>query len=348
MAKTLSASDAGQIAPDNAAEDAALSGNMIDDDCAELRWRDVLKIHSAADLFSRLDDTAMKELVADIEKHGVHQPVVLWVKGPKEKTRSGREVNWDRSIDDDRVFLLDGRNRLDAMEMSEKYKGGAAFRKGKSIDLVCGIEWIYELDYDGDPTTDPWDLVISLNAHRRHLTIEQKHKAIEALLKAKPERSDRATAAIAKVSPQTVTTVRRKLEATAQIEQLAERTGKDGRSRTVTPQKTPIVMLPEPAPLAAGEDDEAAAHCESRGTASEGAANEERVEAAIATVKRLTPEELNVFDEWYAEYRDTGATLVRAEPAPLPSSMTDEELRPYYNERMRREMKRRRSKEITG
>ena len=66
----------------------------------------------------------------------------------------------------------------------------------------------------------------------------------------------------------------------------------------------------------------------------------------VPLASRLAQEGL-IVDRWYAEYRDARATLVRAEPAPLPSSMTDEELRPYYNERMRREMKRRRSKEIT-
>ncbi len=42
-------------------------------------------------------------------------------------------------------------------------------------------------------------MVDSLNLHRRHLTQEQKHERIEALLKATPERSDNATAKLAKV-----------------------------------------------------------------------------------------------------------------------------------------------------
>ena len=41
---------------------------------------------------------------------------------------------------------------------------------------------------------DPYAYVISANVHRRHLNAEQKRTAIETLLKAKPEQSNRQIA----------------------------------------------------------------------------------------------------------------------------------------------------------
>jgi hypothetical protein len=58
---------------------------------------------------------------------------------------------------------------------------------------------------------DPFAYVVSANVHRRHLTTEQKREVVAALLKSRPERSDRATAAIAKVSDKTVGDVRSEL-----------------------------------------------------------------------------------------------------------------------------------------
>ena len=46
-----------------------------------------------------------------------------------------------------------------------------------------------------------------LNIQRRHLTAEQKRDLIAKLLRANPERSDRATAKIAKVDNKTVAVV---------------------------------------------------------------------------------------------------------------------------------------------
>jgi transposase len=81
------------------------------------------------------------------------------------------------------------------------------------------------------------EFVISQNAHRRHLTRDQKRNIVVGLLKAKPEASDRAIAEQAKVSDKTVGTVRRELEATAEIPQLTETKGKDGKTRAKQKQR---------------------------------------------------------------------------------------------------------------
>jgi len=67
-------------------------------------WRDVLPVHPAAELFPMMSEAELRELGEDIKKNGLKSPVVLWR---------------DRSTDADepfRWFLIDGRNRLDAME----------------------------------------------------------------------------------------------------------------------------------------------------------------------------------------------------------------------------------------
>jgi hypothetical protein len=57
-------------------------------------WRDVLPIHPAAELFPMMTEAELRELGEDIKKNDLHEGVVIF---------DGQ--------------LLDGRNRLDAMEL---------------------------------------------------------------------------------------------------------------------------------------------------------------------------------------------------------------------------------------
>src|SRR5262245_38042542 len=119
-----------------------------------MRWRDQVPIHPAADLFPLMSEAELRDMAEDIGKRGLHEPVALWVK-------------------DGETVLLDGRNRLDAMELA-----GAPFvaTEHRLID---------------DPNLDPYAYVMSANIHRRHLTPEQRRVLIGKLLKAQPEKSDR-------------------------------------------------------------------------------------------------------------------------------------------------------------
>src|SRR5262249_8106694 len=63
-----------------------------------------------------------------------------------------------------------------------------------------------------DITTDPVAFITGANIHRRHLLPEVKRDLIAALLREHPERSDRATAELAKVDHKTVAAVRRREE----------------------------------------------------------------------------------------------------------------------------------------
>jgi hypothetical protein len=87
---------------------------------------------------------------------------------------------------------------------------------------------------------DPAGFVISRNIHRRHLTAKQRRELIAKLLKAAPEKSNRQIAETAKADDKTVATVRRDLEATAEIPQLEKTVGADGKARKQPTKKMTI------------------------------------------------------------------------------------------------------------
>jgi hypothetical protein len=181
-------------------------------------WRDVLPIHPAAELFPRMSPDELRALGEDIKKRGLMSPIMLW----------------SPSIDDDQTFLLDGRNRLDAMELV-----GVAFELYKDDERR---RWVFRVS-DGLPSggqpsprhlrglDDPYAYVFSANIHRRHLSAEQKRELIAKLLKAQPEKSDRQIAETMKASPTTVGTVRAEMEAKGDVSKLDTRTDTRGRQQ---------------------------------------------------------------------------------------------------------------------
>src|ERR1700730_17165384 len=163
-------------------------------------WRDHLQVHPAAEMFplmSETDPAALKELAEDIRQHGQREPAA-----------------YIKDSDGNRV-LLDGRNRLDALEML-----------GKKIDI--NDSRMFEQLSGG---IDAQAFIISKNIHRRHLNAEDKRDLIGLLLKTNPEKSDRHIAKTMKASHHTVEAVRAKLESTGQIAQLNKTVGADGKAR---------------------------------------------------------------------------------------------------------------------
>jgi hypothetical protein len=161
-------------------------------------WRDHLSVHPAADLFPLMSETELRELGENIRADGLVSPIVL---------HQGK--------------LLDGRNRLDAMELV-------------GIKMDWAGDYINKLDGFVVELTggrDPYGYVISANLHRRHLTTEQKRELIAKVLKAKPGESNRKIAKQVKADDKTVAKVRRDLESTAEIPQLEKTTGGDGKQR---------------------------------------------------------------------------------------------------------------------
>jgi hypothetical protein len=109
-------------------------------------WRDVLPIHPAAEMFPMMSHDELKALGEDIRKNGLKTPANLLVERQSKKK-----------------WLLDGRNRLDAME-----RVGILIHNNPSC-TIDGV--VYEWAYD-DEIGDPYAFVISANLHRRHLTTD--------------------------------------------------------------------------------------------------------------------------------------------------------------------------------
>ena len=163
-------------------------------------WRDMLPVHPAADLFPLMSPDELKVLGEDINKNGLCEQVAV-IDGP-----------------DGKPVLIDGRNRLDAMELV----GQQFTLEAVAMRLRC---------QEPGQDFDPYAYVTSINLHRRHLTAEQRRDLIAKLIKATPEKSDRQIAETVKASPTTVGTVRAELEATGDVSKLDTRTDSQGREQ---------------------------------------------------------------------------------------------------------------------
>jgi hypothetical protein len=163
-------------------------------------WRERVKVHPAADLFPMMSQDELDALAKDIAEHGLRNSVIWFGDTP------GSEPS-----------LLDGRNRAAAIARIPDKE-----RRAKLTQQLRA--WgVYLPNH-----ADPYAYVISANIHRRHLTAEQKREIVTSLLKAKPERSDRETAKIAKVSPTFVGRVRTAAEGAGMVSTVDTRTGADG------------------------------------------------------------------------------------------------------------------------
>jgi hypothetical protein len=183
-------------------------------------WRDVVPVHPAAELFPMMSEAELRELGEDIKKNGLKSPIIMW----SPEARNPRKQNVA-------AYLLDGRNRLAAMELV-----GLDTVDDGSLYLDPTIETA--VDAFGDHCikrlyghVDPYAYAISANIQRRHLTAEQKRDLIAKVLKAKPESSNVQIARQVKVDDKTVAKVRTSLEATSEIPRLEKTVGKDGKER---------------------------------------------------------------------------------------------------------------------
>jgi len=109
-------------------------------------WRDKIKVHPLADLFPMLPPDELRELAEDIKTNLLREVVVFSEDG----------------------LLIDGRNRLAAMELA-----------GIPFEMNLHSRTLHYGDVDA--------YIISKNIHRRHLTKEQKAALIIKVLKASEE-----------------------------------------------------------------------------------------------------------------------------------------------------------------
>jgi hypothetical protein len=193
-------------------------------------WRDWLPVHPAAELFPPISAKELRALSEDVKEHGIKIPIVLFAETPDHK-----------------YSLLDGRARLNAMELP----GIEITANKRGVPNVYRIYRYGELNsFRHGPSgeiVDPYAYVVSANLCRRHLTGEQKRDLIAALLKATPEKSNRQIADTVKASHHTVEAVRTKMESTGQIAQLPKTIGKDRRARA-SKRKRPKPAVPKPPP----------------------------------------------------------------------------------------------------
>ena len=114
-------------------------------------------MHAAAELFPPLSEVELDELAEDIQKNGLHVPIVSW-----SSTEGGEEQ------------VLEGRSRLDALA-----RKGLLYETEGHLHLRSwtGTKWG---ELSGDRIQfqhlvggDPFAIALSFNIRRRHLTPEQ-------------------------------------------------------------------------------------------------------------------------------------------------------------------------------
>src|SRR5262249_16180273 len=175
-------------------------------------WRDVLPIHPAAEKFPRMTDDEVRALGEDIKTNGQRVPIAII-----ERSRPRPDGTFHIS-DPPLQEVLDGISRLDAMEEASIAVTDKDGQLHKQI-----LRTVVDTD-----EVDPVAFVISANIHRRHLTGEQKRGIIAELIKAQPEKPDLQIAKTVNVSPTTVGTVRREMEAKGDVSKLERRTERKG------------------------------------------------------------------------------------------------------------------------
>ena len=108
-----------------------------------------------------------------------------------------------------------------------------------TLEIDCAVAAMDKVSDDGfrqvNNHVDPFAYVISANIHRRHLTAEDKRRLVEAVIKAKPEASDRTIAEQTKTPRSTVRRIRKAVTGGPS----GPREGKDGKTYTA-PARAPV------------------------------------------------------------------------------------------------------------
>lgn len=176
-------------------------------------WRDALTVHPAAERFEMLNREQLQELARDIAVNGLREPVALFEDGR----------------------LLDGRNRLDALERFGVHLIDAG---GNLCGQIPGPDGKMQPLIAPDRITgDPDVYVVSANVRRRHLTKAQRDAVVKEMIRANPDRSDRALAALAAIDDKTIAKHRNELIATGVIAETPVRVGRDGKAQSATKAK---------------------------------------------------------------------------------------------------------------
>lgn len=121
----------------------------------KLHWRTLFKVHPAADVFPMLPDDELAKLVDDVTANDLQQTPVFW-ESPNDRI----------------LYLLDGRNRLEASLRADIKLHWICGSTGWSL-LEPSVQYV-------DGAIDPVAFIISANVHRRHLSKQEQADLIVA------------------------------------------------------------------------------------------------------------------------------------------------------------------------
>jgi DNA-binding Lrp family transcriptional regulator len=183
-------------------------------------WRDFLPVHPAAALFPMMTRDELIALGEDIKKNGLRHRVAVI------------------EFTDDGPILVDGRNRLEAMELV-------------GLEIVLEDVAMIACCREHGPGFDPYDYVISANIHRRHLTAEQRRDLIAKLLKATPDKSNRQIAKMVGASHPHIGKVRAELESTGDVETVTTSIDTKGRKQPIKKANAAVKAATDKAELPA-------------------------------------------------------------------------------------------------
>jgi DNA-binding Lrp family transcriptional regulator len=213
-------------------------------------WRNVLKVHPAAELFPRMSPAELRELGQDIKKNGLQQPVAI-IEQRQRRPDGSLHVG-----DPPLPVVLDGCSRLDAIENTMGHVVRISLNRKGGWVIDAGAKWVNDnvvvVDHD---EVDPYAYVISANIRRRHLSSEDKDRLITQLLKADPTKSNRQVAKLVDASHPHVAKVRKQAEKAGDVETVTTSIDTKGRKQ---PAKKPTAAKTEYriGPDSLGEADE--------------------------------------------------------------------------------------------
>jgi ParB-like chromosome segregation protein Spo0J len=173
-------------------------------------------VHPAALIVPANSKDKLIEVGRSIKATGMIVPVVIVSEPADPATEGGVKFS-----------LLDGRSRLDAMELV-----GIKFTIERTVD---GQPIIVAAGFNIPPPNiipardiDPYAFVTAANVARRHLDRAAKRKIVADLIEVRPDLTDRAIARMACVDHKTIAAIRKQAQCNGEIPHNAERVEKDG------------------------------------------------------------------------------------------------------------------------